>query len=298
MTSAIENLAVNLALEEWRHWLEGAKQPFIVRTDHKNLAYIQTAKRLVSWQARWSSFFGRFDFTLTYCPGSRNIKPDGLSQLFTTKASSKPETILSSSSIIASVTWHPIQVPDPIIVCLSLTLSILMSSSGPIQPDSPVTLELIELSPSSASASGGPQWTKTPRILLLPAQSVPGTRLPLNRYLDCFTPYLYLLTLGHTLPWILLLVSLLQMVTQSFSQSLTVNFIPLPKLPSSRETADLLVNHVFRLHGIPADIVSDRGPQFISEVWKAFCAALDCTVSLSSGFHPQTNSQTEWVNQE
>lgn len=35
-------LAVKLALEEWRHWLEGPKQPFIVWTDHKNLAYNQT----------------------------------------------------------------------------------------------------------------------------------------------------------------------------------------------------------------------------------------------------------------
>lgn len=58
------------------------------------------------------------------------------------------------------------------------------------------------------------------------------------------------------------------------------------------------MNHVFRLHGIPADIVSDRGPQFISQVWRAFCSALGCTVSLSSGFHPQTNGQTERANQE
>jgi len=39
-------LAVKLALEEWRHWLEGAKHPFVIWTDHKNLTYIQGAKRL------------------------------------------------------------------------------------------------------------------------------------------------------------------------------------------------------------------------------------------------------------
>jgi len=71
------------------------------------------------------------------------------------------------------------------------------------------------------------------------------------------------------------------------------HFVGLPKLPSARETAVLLTNHVFRLHGIPLNIVSDRGPQFISQVWKSFCHALGATVSLSSSFHPQTNGQTE-----
>ena len=75
--------------------------------------------------------------------------------------------------------------------------------------------------------------------------------------------------------------------------SKAAHFIALPKLPSASETADLLVAHVFRLHGIPMDIVSDRGPQFTSQVWRAFCKAMGATVSLSSLYHPQTNSQTE-----
>ncbi len=43
-----ELLAVKLALEEWLHWLEGSGVPFVVWTDHKNLEYIQSAKRLNS----------------------------------------------------------------------------------------------------------------------------------------------------------------------------------------------------------------------------------------------------------
>ena len=58
-----ELLAVELlTLEEWRHWLEGAEQPFIVWTDHKNLEFIRKAKRLNSRQARWALFFNRFFF--------------------------------------------------------------------------------------------------------------------------------------------------------------------------------------------------------------------------------------------
>ena len=58
-----ELLAVKLALEEWRHWLEGAKVPFVVWTDHRNLEYIRSAKRLNSRQARWSLFFDRFNLS-------------------------------------------------------------------------------------------------------------------------------------------------------------------------------------------------------------------------------------------
>ncbi|KAK3513069.1 hypothetical protein QTP70_000954 [Hemibagrus guttatus] len=64
------------------------------------------------------------------------------------------------------------------------------------------------------------------------------------------------------------------------------------------ETAELMFNHIFRYFGIPEDIVSDRGPQFISRVWKAFFSCLGVAVSLSSGYHPQMNGQTERKIQE
>lgn len=41
-----ELLAMKVAIEEWRHWLEGALYPFIIPTDNKNLEYILSAKRL------------------------------------------------------------------------------------------------------------------------------------------------------------------------------------------------------------------------------------------------------------
>ncbi len=74
--------------------------------------------------------------------------------------------------------------------------------------------------------------------------------------------------------------------------------IPLKGLPSALETAEHLFQQVFRKFGVPEDIVSDRGPQFISHVWKAFFRLLGVTVSLSSGYHPQTNGQTERKIQE
>lgn len=49
---------------------------------------------------------------------------------------------------------------------------------------------------------------------------------------------------------------------------------------------------------IAEDIVSDCGPQFISQVWHSFFQLLRISVSLSSGYHPQTNGQTERKIQE
>ncbi|XP_077306266.1 uncharacterized protein LOC143925677 [Lithobates pipiens] len=77
-----ELLAIKAALEEWRYLLEGASHPILVYTDHKNLEYLKSAKRLKPRQARWALFFSRFVFHITYRPGSKNVKPDALSRMY------------------------------------------------------------------------------------------------------------------------------------------------------------------------------------------------------------------------
>jgi hypothetical protein len=102
-----ELLAVKMALEEWRHWLEGVKHPFIVWTGHKNLGYLRTAKRLNSRQVRWALLFTRFNFSLTYRPGSKNVKPDALSHHYTpTNTTPEPGTILPTSCLVTAVSWR------------------------------------------------------------------------------------------------------------------------------------------------------------------------------------------------
>lgn len=46
-----------------------------------------------------------------------------------------------------------------------------------------------------------------------------------------------------------------------------VHFVPMPKLPMVKETAENILQHVVRLHGFPVDVLLDRGPQFISQFW-------------------------------
>ncbi len=101
-----ELLAMKAALEEWRHWLEGSKYSFTVLTDHLNLEYLRTAKRLNPRQARWSLFFSRFDFTVTYRPGSKNTKADALSCQFEENPDSKRlENVISPTLIVSPIQW-------------------------------------------------------------------------------------------------------------------------------------------------------------------------------------------------
>jgi len=73
-----EMLAIICTLEEWRHFLEGARYPVEIWMDHKNLEYFMTAKKLNRRQAHWSLYLARFDFKLIHCPEHSMGKPDAL----------------------------------------------------------------------------------------------------------------------------------------------------------------------------------------------------------------------------
>jgi len=75
-----EMLAIIHALEEWRHFLEGATHPVEIWTDHKNLEYFMTAKKINCHQAWWSLHLARFDFLLHHCPRCTMGKLDALSR--------------------------------------------------------------------------------------------------------------------------------------------------------------------------------------------------------------------------
>ena len=68
------------------------------------------------------------------------------------------------------------------------------------------------------------------------------------------------------------------------------------KTITAKEIATLFILYVWCTHGPPDTIVSDRGPQFISEFWYKFCQILGIKLKLSTAFHPQTDRQTEIVN--
>ncbi|KAJ1595875.1 hypothetical protein NDA14_005688 [Ustilago hordei] len=72
---------------------------------------------------------------------------------------------------------------------------------------------------------------------------------------------------------------------------------PTRKTVMAKQTAVLLYGHMVRLFGYPDHMVLDRGRQFISGAWKAFAEQMSVKHSLSTAYHPQTDGQTERVNQ-
>lgn len=74
------------------------------------------------------------------------------------------------------------------------------------------------------------------------------------------------------------------------------HYVPCHSTDGSEELARLFVKYITRYHGLPETIVSDRGPQFISDFWKHVIARWKTTARLSTAYHPQTDGQTERMN--
>ncbi|HUJ80479.1 MAG TPA: hypothetical protein VLW83_01275, partial [Candidatus Acidoferrales bacterium] len=75
------------------------------------------------------------------------------------------------------------------------------------------------------------------------------------------------------------------------------HFIPCSKSTSAPEFAQMFVSHIVRLHGLPDSIVSDRGSIFTSNFWSTLTSILKIDPRKSTAFHPQTDGQTERMNQ-
>lgn len=179
----------------------------------------------------------------------------------------------------------------------------LMFYSGGIPHQSHATQESVGLLTSFPDASGGQRSLVMSNPLLLPAPFAPSIRIPgLVHKVSCYPSRSLERPWSHISMDFVMGLPLSQgnkvilVVVDRFSKA--CHLIPLPKLPSAPQNAEIVLQHIFRLHGFPQDVVLDRGPQFASRFWKAFCQLIGASASLSSGFHPQSNGQTERTNQE
>ena len=388
-----ELLAIVDSFQEWRHFLEGAQHPVTVYTDHKNLEYFMSAKVLNRRQARWSISLSRFNFVITYRPGSQQIRSDALSRraylapkegdaAFDQQRSTliKPEqlqlkTVRTTTSVDASflqeirvslqsdplalkfksnagipssgeISSIDSQIPDSEVVDLespnqpTSSSRIHRSRGGEMPqddtdprfqfqdgllyyqgllyvPEGPCRLRVLQSRHDFPSAGHfgynktmelisrdfwWPQMWKVVKEYVTTCDTCSRSKIPRHRPYGLLQPlpipekpwtsismdFIVDLPLSKTFDSIFVVVDRLTKMA---------HFIPCHKTVTGEETAKLFVDNVYKIHGFPDDIISDRGTQFTSKFWQSLFKILGVEIKLSSAYHPQTDGQTERVNQ-
>lgn len=298
-----ELLAIKFALEEWRYLLEGASHPIMIFTDHKNLEYLRTAKRLRPRQARWALFFSRFNFHISYRPGSKNGKADALSRMFPeTSQTAEPGTILSSQNFLCSI--QPdlrTAIEQASSQCLNPEVPTLRKQDGLLWAQNkifvPAQVRPLVLKTFHDNKFAGHFGVQKTSELIHRSFWWPGWSQDCKNYVNsCIIcqrskgsnakawGLLRPLPIPEQ-PWKEVAMDFIVDLppAEGFSTILVVvdrlskmaHFLPMKGTPSASDTADIFIKEVVRLHGVPVSIVSDRGVQFTSKFWRDLCKSLE-----------------------
>ena len=73
----------------------------------------------------------------------------------------------------------------------------------------------------------------------------------------------------------------------------SAHFLAIQKDFALERYAELYVQQIVRLHGIPVSITSDRDPRFTANFWKSLQIALGSKLQFSTAYHPHTDDQSE-----
>ena len=329
-TTDQECLGIYSALEEWRCYLEGCAGLTVI-TDHHPLIYLQNQRSenlLSRRQARWMEFFARFHFEIVHKPGTDNIA-DPISRVYESTGEVRLAAVTTRST--AGITWRDrikaAYANDPDFQDQSkLAGWHLTKKDGMyLRPDGRVAVPndaelrralLAEYHDEVYSGHRGIKRTQeaisrtywwhrlaadvTSYVATCPScqRNKPLTQKPGG--------LLHPLQMAAA-PWSSVSLDLIGPLPKSdtgndaivvFVDRLTkmTHFAATTTTCTGLHVADLFVEHVFKLHGVPTELVSDRDPRFTGNFWQEFMAALEVKLKMSSAYHAETDGQTERMN--
>ena len=304
-----ELLAIVESLKQWRVYLEGAKYPVQIYTDHKNLLYWTTTKELNRRQVRWSETLAQYDFKIHHVRGKENGVADALSR--------RPDYMKDLK-------------PQP--------MALLKHQNGTMSYAQPDIKELnhmdIELSDQQKQdvirsrhddkSAGHPGIEKTLELVTRDF-TWKGIRKDVKEYIQqCDTckktkherhrPYGLLQE--PEIPdkaWSTIALDFIVKLPKSkepltgveFDTILVINdiltkyayFIPYKEASTAEELAYTLYKNIIAQHGTPEIIKSDRDKLFTSQFWQSLMDLSGTHHKLSTAYHPETDGQTERTNQ-
>jgi hypothetical protein len=324
-----ELLSVVHGLRKWRHYLHGGKVRVI--TDNWATKFLLTKPELNKRQAGWLDFIQEFNLEIVYRPGKDNTVADALSRRpdYTINAVytvSPPIDLLPAVQAASredeqySRLLHEVQSDSR--SDFKIRDSLLYKEEKPSPPrlyipDCSLRTELLKAAhdtPTSGHLGRDKTYELLSRTFYWPRMrkaveeyvrscpscqvSKPSQRLPIGllQPLDVplrpwesvsvdFITHLPKTKLGHTSICV-------------FVDRLTKMIIvePTTDKVTAAEVATLYFRAVFRHHGIPTSLISDRDPKFTSEFWIELQRALQTHLNMSSSGHAQTDGQTERAN--
>ncbi|MCO5566311.1 hypothetical protein L7F22_019988 [Adiantum nelumboides] len=318
------HLAVVHALKKWRHYL--LSQIFELVTDHKSLKWIFIQPDLNMRQRRWVEFFQEFNFEIKFRPGKENQTADALSRRVVTLAisllsSSLPEEV--QQEIQLDTYFGPLiqeiqaQSKREFLTDFTLTdgllyykrwMCILLKMRTQILTeahDNPLAAHP-EYHKMFATLKRNFFWPRMKKDTLdyvrrcLICQKtkaervkIPGKLQPLDvpqMKWECLSMD-FVTSLPKTTrnyDYIFVIVDKLTKVA---------HLILVKQTATAADIAQVFVKEIVRLHGVPARIISDRDAKFTSKFWQAMFQSLGTQLNLSAAYHPETDGQTERVNQ-